>query len=141
VDNDTTGPVDYVVVEFPDGAPTAEGFARLLAAVGRGAIRILDLEFVAADGSGGARVVDAATLDADVVGPFAGASAGLLDASDLDVLASEVAPGALAAVLVYEELSLAPALAAWRDGGARVVATGQLTEADIVAALDATDAD
>ena len=44
--DDLLAPVDVIVVEFPDGLVTAEGFDRLLDLVDRNVIRILDVEFV-----------------------------------------------------------------------------------------------
>ena len=54
-----------------------------------------------------------------------------------------IGSGSVAAVLVfeelvYEELVNFPLIAAWRRGGARVVAEGQISPEDIVLALDAT---
>jgi hypothetical protein len=139
MDNDTSGPVDYLVEEFPDGQLAAGGFTLLLDLVDRGAVRILDLEVVSKDADGRVRSVDLASLDQAVLAPFVGASAGLLDAADLGVLAEQMSAGSLAVVIVYEDLAMVPVLDAWAASGARPLAAGQLTEADIVAALDGTD--
>lgn len=139
MDNETTGPIDYLVVEFPDGKPGRAGFDRLLEVVDHGHIRVLDLELIAKDTDGTVHAVDPTSLDADGVGAFDGASSGLLDAGDLAVLGHDMAAGALAVVLIYEELTLAPVLAAWTAGGARELTAGPLAEADIVAALDHTE--
>ena len=45
-DLDETGPIDYLVVEFPGNRMTGEGFPLLVDLVERGIIRILDLVFV-----------------------------------------------------------------------------------------------
>ena len=45
-----------------------------------------------------------------------------------------IGSGSVAAVLVYEELVIFPLIAAWRRGGARVVAEGQISPEDIVLA-------
>jgi hypothetical protein len=44
---------------------------------------------------------------------FEGAAPGLLDRDDLDAVAARLAPGATAAVLVYEELSILGVIEAW----------------------------
>jgi hypothetical protein len=44
---------------------------------------------------------------------FEGAASGLLDRDDLDAVAARLAPGATAAVLVYEELSILGVIEAW----------------------------
>ncbi|HYR16228.1 MAG TPA: DUF6325 family protein [Mycobacterium sp.] len=86
-------------------------FDRLLKLVDAGLIRVLDLEFVTnADGV-------ARTVPASQAGPefslFEGAASGLLDRDDLDAVAARLAPGATAAVLVYEELSILGVIEAW----------------------------
>lgn len=48
--------------------------------------------------------------------------------------------GALAAVVVYEELSILQVFDAFTDEGAQVVLEGHLTPEDLAEALDATDA-
>lgn len=40
---DVLGPVDYVVVEFPNGQPTPDGFVRLLDLADRRVIQVLDV--------------------------------------------------------------------------------------------------
>ena len=47
-----TGPIDYLVVEFPAGTMTGGGMPLLLDLVERGLIRILDLAFVRKEFSG-----------------------------------------------------------------------------------------
>jgi len=141
-DGDVLGPMDYLAVEFPSGRITGDGFAVLLDLVDRGVIRILDLEFVAKAPDGSIGVVDVAGLDTDPgldLSPFAGASSGILDQSDIDEVGAAIGTGSVAAVLVYEELVIFPLIAAWRRGGARVIAEGQISAEDSVLALDATE--
>ena len=45
---DSMGPVDYLVVEFPDARVTGEPLARLVDLVDQRVVRILDLVSVAA---------------------------------------------------------------------------------------------
>jgi hypothetical protein len=111
VHEDHLGPVDYVVVAFSESSAVRAGFDRLLELVDAGLIRVLDLEFVTnADGV-------ARTVPASQAGPefslFEGAASGLLDCDDLDAVAARLAPGATAAVLVYEELSILRVIQAW----------------------------
>ena len=47
-----TGPIDYLVIEFPRTNFTGEAFPLLLDLVDSGTIRILDLVFVAKDADG-----------------------------------------------------------------------------------------
>jgi len=141
-DGDVLGPMDYLAVEFPGGRITGDGFGILLDLVDRGAVRILDLEFVTKAADGSVAVVDVAGLDTEPgldLSPFAGASSGILDRSDLDEVGGAIGSGSVAAALVYEELLILPLIAAWQRGGARVIAEGQISPEDIVLALDATE--
>ena len=134
--------MDYLAVEFPSGRITGDGFAVLPDLVDRGFIRILDLEFVTKSPDGSLGVVDVAGLDTDPgldLSTFARASSGILDQSDIDEVGAAIGTGSVAAVLVYEELVIFPLIAAWRRGGARVIAQGQISPDDIVLALDATE--
>lgn len=132
-DDDRFGPVDFVVVQFPGGRVDAAGFAQLLDLVDRGLIRVLDLEFVTVR-EGEVHTVPAAELG-DAVAAFEGAGSGLLDREDLAEVAVQLQPGSVAAVLIYEELSLLGVLQAFEASGASVVAGGTVEVADLDSAL------
>ncbi|CCW14424.1 DUF6325 family protein (plasmid) [Rhodococcus aetherivorans] len=134
---DRFGPVDFVVVEFPDARLGLAGFSGLLRLVDQAAVRVLDLEFVTVT-DGRPRVVPIGELGEDLTA-FAGASSGLLDPQDLDLVAASLRPGGVAAVLIYEELSMLTVLDAWKDGGARVIAEGPISLDELAAALDTTE--
>lgn len=137
-DNDPFGPIDFFVVEFPDGQPSEVGFTALLALVDAGTIRVIDLELVQRSGNTVTRV-DAGSFNAESVSAFAGAESGLLDDDDLAQLAEDLTDGALAAVVVYEELAILSALDAWEAEGGHVVSEGHLSVVELVEALDATE--
>jgi len=137
-----SGPIDYIVVEFPGNKMTGEGFPLLVDLVDRGIIRILDLVFVRREEDGTITAAEITDLDGDGVldlAVFQGASSGLLDAEDLDEAGSAVAPGSSAAVLVYENRWAAPLASALRRGGAQLVAGGRIPVQAILAALDAAE--
>ena len=136
------GPIELVAVEFPGGQIIAEGFRRLAELVDQGRIKVLDLEFVAKADDGTLTEVDVADLgevDGVNLAQFAAVSSGLLDAGDIDAVGAEIAAGSLAAILVYEELSLLGVLAAWSTAGATILTETHLEPDDILAALDAAD--
>ncbi len=141
-DLDVLGPVDFLVVEFPDGVIAGDGFARLLALADSEVIRVLDLEFVTrlADGA----VVPVGVGDVAVgpgvdLTPFDGASSGLVDATDRAALAEAIGVGSIAAVLVYEEQALIPVVTAWHSAGGRLALVGHLEPAELDEALDTTE--
>ena len=140
--DDELGPIDFLAVEFPGARISSAGFERLLALADRGVIGILDMEFVVSDSSGNARKADVKELDnpggADL-SAWTGASSGLLDDSDLHQIASAIAPGSVAAVVVYENRWVFSVVDAWRREGARLVADGGVSPEELLAALDATE--
>jgi hypothetical protein len=138
-----TGPIDYLVVEFPPGSATGEGMPLLVDLVDRGLIRILDLVFLRKDADGSVTTVEIADLDGDGdldLAVFHGAASGLLDADDLGEAGAVLAPGVTAAVLVYENVWAAPLASALRRGGAQLVAGGRIPVDLVMASLGAAPA-
>ncbi len=115
----TTGPVEYLVVGFPDGTVSDDLAPELEKLVDNQTIRILDLVVLTKDDSGDVAVAefdeldqfaDFAEIDAEV--------GGLISAEDISFVGDDLDPGSAAAVLLVEDLwaaSLAGALD--RSGG------------------------
>ena len=141
---DDTGPIDYLVVEFPGNGMTGEGFPLLLDLVERGIIRILDLVFVTKRDDGSIVGIAIADVDGDGeldLAAFEGASSGLIGQEDLDEVSAVIEPGSSAGILVYENLWAAPFAAALRRGGAQLVASGRIPIQAVLAALDAAESE
>ena len=64
-DLDQTGPIDYLVVEFPGNRMTGEAFPLLVDLVDRGLVRILDLVFVRKDADGSLVGLELKDFDGD----------------------------------------------------------------------------
>jgi hypothetical protein len=140
---DETGPIDYVVIEFPGNRMTGEGFPLLIDLVDRGIIRILDLKFVMRELDGSVIAIEIADFDGDGqldLAVFEGASSGLIGPDDLDEATSIIEPGNSAGIIVYENVWAAPFAVALRRGGAQLVASGRIPVQAILAALDASEA-
>jgi hypothetical protein len=140
---DETGPIDYLVVEFPGSRMTGEGLPLLVDLVDSGIIRILDLVFVERKLDGSVTAVEIADFDNDGdldLAVFEGASSGLIGQDDVDEAASVIEPGNSAGILIYENRWAAPFAAALRRGGAQLVASGRIPVQGILAALDAAEA-
>lgn len=138
-----TGPIDYLVVEFPTERMTGEGLPLLVDLVDRGIIRILDLLFVTKQPDGSIVGIDIADFDADGkldLAVFEGASSGLLGDDDLAEAGAAMEVGTAAGILVYENLWAAPFATALRRNGARVVASGRIPVEAVVDALEALEA-
>ena len=133
------GPIDYLVLEFPQAKITGEGMAALLDLVERGIIRILDLRFVVVGEDGSFTAVALADLDNDGkldLAVFEGAQSGLLGNDDLAEAAKLVAPSTAVGVLVYENTWAGPFVSAMRNAGAEVIANGRIPADAVIAVLD-----
>ena len=142
-DFDHTGPIDYLVVEFPaDRQPDGSALPLLRDLVEQNVIRVLDLAFVrkGTDGSVEGIAIDAVGFGGEVdVALFAEAASNLLHPTDLEQAAAVLERGCSGAVLVYENCWAAPFASALRREGAQLVASGRIPVQGILAALDAAD--
>jgi len=141
-DGDELAPVDFLAIEFPGGQLTAGGFEQLLSLVDRGVVDILDMEFIAKDADGKSKKVDVwefAAPEGVDLSAWAGASSGLLDDSDVGEISAAMQPGSVAVVVIYENRWVLGLVDAWRREGARLIADGGLSAAELVAALDAAE--
>ena len=93
------GPVDYLVVEWPDQQPTGEAAPLLIDLVDRGLIRILDLAFIVKgeDGSVAALEIEKASEQVEALKDLIGASSGLISDEDVEAAGEALDPGTSAA--------------------------------------------
>ena len=138
------GPVDFLVVEYPDHHVSAAGLDRVKALADADVIRVLDAELFDADEAGTVVRHDLADT-AGAAGAAGGepvlrwladACSDLLDDDDLLVLAGTVAPGASCLVVVFESSWTAALDLDLRAGGARLAATGYVDIDDLAAVLE-----
>jgi hypothetical protein len=140
---DELGPVDYIVVEFPEGASnfTGEMVKELLALVDSGTIRVVDVLILTKNDDGS---VDAMELsDLDELGPLQAVEAELaelLAAEDVEYLAAAMEPGSTAGVLIWENLWAAPFASAARRSGGQLIADGRIPIQAIIASIEADEA-
>jgi hypothetical protein len=133
------GPIDYVVLEWPNQQPVGEAAPLILDAVDRGIIRILDVALLAKDSDGTVATLEIGAVDGGGAGGFAdfeGASSGLLGEDDYEEAGAAIGKGCAAALLVYENTWAAPFATALRRGGAELVAAGRIPVNAVIAALD-----
>ena len=135
------GPIDYLIVEWPDRQPSGKAAPLLADLVDRGLIRVLDLAFIAKGEDGSVTMLDIAALadESDSFGELVGAPSGLLSEEDAEEAATALDPGTSAAVLVYENVWAAPFAVALRRSGAQLVANGRIPVQAVLAALDAAE--
>src|SRR4029077_10830154 len=139
---DELGTVDYVVVEFPEGASnfTGEMASELLDLTDRGIIRVIDVLILAKDDDG---TVEAMELsDVEELGELAQLEtelAELLAADDVAHLAAAMDPGSTAGVLIWENLWAAPFASAARRSGGQLIADGRIPIQAIIASVEADE--
>jgi hypothetical protein len=138
VGDDILGPIDFLAIEFPNGHITADIFDLLMQLTKRGVIQVLDLEFVgkSADGTVQKVELDGSEHDTNLdVSLWQAAESRLLDASDIETIAVGIAPGNVAAIVVYENIWAVPLLSAVDRGQARLIGEGRIAADDVRAAL------
>jgi hypothetical protein len=137
------GPIDYLLVEWPGRQPNGEVAPYLVDLVDRGLIRILDLVVIAKEDDGSVAVLEISDLGEEVAefAVFEGASSGLLSDEDHSEAGGALEPGTTAALLVYENTWAAPLATAARRSGGQLVASGRIPVQDVLAALDAVEAE
>ena len=133
------GPVDYIVIEWPDRQPNGEALPYLIDLVDSGIVRLIDIAFFTKDEDG-----NVAALEVDELGEhfalFDGASSGIVGEEDLAEAANALEPGTSAALLVWENRWAAPLAVALRKSGAQLVANGRIPVQALVAAIEAAEA-
>jgi hypothetical protein len=141
---DELGPIDYLIVEFPEGHShfTGEAAAQLIKLHDAGIVRVMDLLFVTKDEDGN---IDATELsDLAELGEFAQIEAQLAETlaeDDIVNLAVAMRPGSIAAVLIYENLWAAPFASAVRHQGGQLIAAGRIPVQAMIAAIEADEAE
>ncbi|HWN73882.1 MAG TPA: DUF6325 family protein [Solirubrobacterales bacterium] len=136
------GPIDYLLVEWVGRQPNGEIAPHLIDLVDRGLIRILDVAFITKDEEGNVAALEIADLGGEVaeLAIFEGVSSGLLGDEDYAEAGGVLEPGTSAALLVFENTWAAPFVAAVRRSGGELVASGRIPAEDVLAALDAAEA-
>jgi len=142
IDPDEMGPVDYLVVEFPAGQANFSGemAAELAVLSEAGIVRILDILVLVKELDG--------TVEAHEIDDFEGANeliqleaqiAEILAVDDVAHLAEAMEPGAVAGVVVWENLWADPFASAARRAGGQLVASGRIPTQAILASIEAEE--
>ena len=139
---DVLGPVDYVVVEFPADKANFSGeiAEELKGLVERGVVRVLDLILMRKDLDGSIEAIELEDVDESLAGELRELereAAMLLAEEDVESIGLALEPGAVAAVLVWENTWAGPFGAAVRRAGGQLVANGRIPTQGILAAVEA----
>ncbi len=101
------GPVEILVVGFPDNQFTGEIAPALEELVATGMIRVIDLVFVTKDDAGDILGIELSDLDESTSAtfrPHVEEPSGMLSDEDIADLGEDLAPGSSAAILLFEHV-------------------------------------
>jgi hypothetical protein len=136
------GPIDFVLIEFPETGLGDDSAQAMLDLVDRGIIRVLDFLLLQQDAGGTTTAQPLGSLDPSVVGAFAafeGATSGLLGDDDVAEAGNAMEPSTLAVLIVFENVWAAAFGAAARKAGGQLIAFDRIPVQAVIAALDALD--
>jgi len=138
-DIDELGPVDFLVVEFPDELTRFDGsmFAELRSLVEAGTIRILDLVILHKRSTGAVDTYEVEDEAADEIRSLERDLAEVLAEEDVLALAEAMAPDTTAGLIVFENRWAAPFASAARRAGGQLIASGRIPVQALAAALQA----
>jgi Family of unknown function (DUF6325) len=140
---DELGPVDFLIVAFPEGEAnfTGDMADELVKLVEAGTIRVVDMLILVKDADGAIEAMELS--DIDHLGPLEAIEtelAELLAEEDVVNLAAAMDPGTTAGVLIYENVWAAPFASAARRSGGQLIANGRIPIQAIIAAVEADEA-
>lgn len=136
-DDTALGPLDFVLIEFPDGVSTTPVATALTEVLDRGIVRLFDIAAVRRMGEATTRVdLARGTHGLDGFAAFAGAESGLFDASDIDLAGEALEPGTTGLMLAFENTWAGGFVAAAHAAGGRVVAADRIPAQALLDALD-----
>lgn len=133
----SVGPVEYVILGFPDNKFTGQTQPELAKLVDDGLISIIDLTFISKDVDGNVTVVE---FDAvEELAAFAGLDAeigGILTDEDVAHAALSLEPNTSAALLMWEDRWAAPFADAVRDANGVILEGARIPHEFVEAAFD-----
>lgn len=141
-DTDVHGPVDFVLLEFPDDRLEGRAAEELVRLVQAGTIAVYDVLIVGKTEDGDTYGVEMGGADDAKLAGFdqlGWARTGLLTEDDMHQAAGALEPGRLAALIVYENTWAVPFVAAAREAGGELVAGARIPAQDVMDALDALE--
>ena len=132
------GPVEYLILGFPDNKFTGQIVPELAKLIDSGLVRIIDLTFISKDAAGDVEVVEYDAVEE--LAAFAGLDAevgGILTDEDITYAALSLEPNSSAALLVWEDTWAAPFAAAVRDANGVIIEGARIPREIIEQAVDA----
>ena len=135
------GPVEYMVLGFPENRFDGSIAPELMKLVDDGTIRILDLVFITKDAGGGVTALEFDDHeDLAGFGAIEGDVGGLIGPEDVEFVADGLEPDSAVALLVWEDLWAKPLVEALRAAGGVLVEGARIPHDLVEPALDELEA-
>jgi hypothetical protein len=140
---DVIGPIDHLLLQYPDGADTGPSADAMLALVEAGTIAVYDLVAIRREPDGSFDMIELTDLTDEGLGGFRqfhGARSGLLGEDDVAAAAGIMDDGSTAVLIIYENRWAVPFVAAAGAAGAEVIASERIPAAVVMEVLDELEA-
>jgi hypothetical protein len=131
------GPVEYMVLGFPENRFDGSIAPELKKLVDEGTIRVIDLVFITKDAEGTVAAVE--FEDHEALAPFGameGEVGGLISAEDVEYVADGLEPDSAVALLIWEDLWAKPLVERLRAAGGVLVEGARIPHDLVESALD-----
>ena len=132
-----SGPIDFLLLEFPDEEPSGDAARALADLVDQGTIAVYDIIAIRKAGDGSVAALELANVSG--FGLLGGARSGILTDEDVAEAAVALEPGTVAVLVVYENRWAAPFATAVHNAGGQVVASARIPTQDLIEVLDMLD--
>ena len=132
------GPVEYVIISFPENRFDGRIAPALDALAASATINIIDIVFITKTDEGEPIVLEFEDLEgADAVfAELPGEAGGLLNEGDIERAAEELAPGSSGLLILWEDVWAKPLADAIADAGGVLVGGGRIPRDLVQAAFD-----
>jgi Family of unknown function (DUF6325) len=135
------GPVEYMVLGFPENRFDGSIAPELMKLVESGTVRIIDLVFITKDADGSVTAVEYDDHeDLAGFGEIEGDVGGLIGPEDVEFVADGLEPDSAVALLVWEDVWAKPLVEALRAAGGVLVEGARIPHDRIEPALDELEA-
>ena len=136
-----SGPIGYAVFVSERSADLSAGLRAILDRAGQGLIDLIDIEVIARGSAGEPTKLELTDITCSPAerAALAGIESGILDTEDLNSISAELTDTQLAVAVVYEDLTLSAAAAAWAKVGGTELFSGAIAISDLEVSLEEGD--
>jgi len=134
------GPVEYLVVEFPENRFSGAIAPEIKRLVDNGTIRVIDLVFISKDSEGGVTFVEIEELDDEHSAQYLDVGSSiesLVSEDDIALVAEGLEPNSSVGLLVWENVWAGRFAAAVHEAGGRVLDRSHVPYEVVLAAVEA----